>query len=56
MQVHIFDNLEKLNDFLKDRRMRNTNIIYKSWVVNQSITPDSKKTFEIVERWCVFTK
>lgn len=56
MQAHIFDNLEALNDFIANRKMADTNIIYKSWVVNQSITPDSKKTFEIVERWCVFTK
>lgn len=56
MQVHIFDNLEKLNDFLKDRRMRNTNIIYKSWVVDQKEIRLGQKEFELVDRWCVITK
>lgn len=57
MKAKIFDKLDDLNDYLKHRKAEDVSVIFKSYVVGQTVSMDGKtKTYEIVDRWLVLEK
>lgn len=53
MKMHIFDDQEKLNNFLANKKSKNTKVEVKSFVVGEDKDGDGVKFWRFVDRFFV---
>lgn len=53
MTSKIFDSLDALNEYLADKKSKNVQIIFKSYVVGETKSMGGKTTYTMVDRFLV---
>lgn len=55
MKVKIFDDVEKLNEYLKVAKGK-VEILFQSQIAGQNIDASGRKTFEMIDRFLVIER
>ena len=53
MRVLLFEKLEELNEYLKDKHLKNVDVKYQSAVVGERTNAKLERVYEIVDRFLV---